>query len=143
MRTFLAPTDDIEAAPSIGPKMAERLGALGLRSVADLLSASAEVVAEGLADRRIGADVILAWQQQARLVMDIPGLRGGHAQLLTGAGYATALAIAGAEVGKLCADVLAFAATAEGHRILRDGNPPDVERIRSWAEAASAKASAA
>ena len=66
----------------------------------------------------------------------VPGLRGTHAQLLVGAGYRSAHAIAVAEADKLCADVLAFAASANGQRLLRNGDPPDIEKIKGWLEAA-------
>ena len=83
------------------------------------------------------ADVIETWQYQALLVMEIPGLRGTHAQLLTGAGYKTADDIASADPAKLCASVLLFAATTDGQRVLRDGEPPDMEKIKGWVTSAS------
>ena len=66
----------------------------------------------------------------------VPGLRGTHAQLLVGAGYRSVDAIAVADAGKLCADVLAFAASPNGQRLLRNGDPPDIEKIKGWLEAA-------
>jgi hypothetical protein len=133
--------DDIEAAPSIGPKMAERLSAIGLHTIGDLLSADVHQVAMKLGDRRISEATVGDWQDQTRLVMAIPGLRGGHAQLIVGAGFRSLAAIAAAEPDILCADILAFASTADGQRILRDSNAPDIERIKSWADyARSAKA---
>ena len=45
-------------------------------------------------------------------------------------------AIAAAEADKLCADVLAFAASKDGQRLLRNGDPPDIEKIKGWLEAA-------
>ena len=45
-------------------------------------------------------------------------------------------AIADAEPDKLCADVLAFAVTTAGLRLLRNGEPPDIEKIKGWLEAA-------
>jgi hypothetical protein len=80
--------------------------------------------------------VISDWQEQARLVCTVPGLRGTHAQLLVGAGYRTADAVAAADADKLCADILAFAATQNGQRLLRNGDPPDIEKIKGWLEAA-------
>ena len=53
-----------------------------------------------------------------------------------GAGYRSADAIAAAEADKLCADVLAFAASKDGQRVLRNGDPPDIEKIKGWLEAA-------
>ena len=45
-------------------------------------------------------------------------------------------AIAAAEADKLCADVLTYAASAAGQRLLRNGDPPDIEKIKGWLEAA-------
>ena len=137
----LQESDAIEAAPSIGPKMAERLSAFGLRTIGDLLEADAKTVALKLGDRRITEANIGDWQDQTRLVISIPGLRGGHAQLLVGAGFRNLDEIAAAEPDKLCADILAFASSTDGQRILRDSNAPDIERIKSWAgQARSARA---
>ena len=137
-RVYLALSDDVERAPSIGPKMAERLYALGIRTVADLLKADADQLSLDLDAKNVWDETVRDWQSQARLVCDVPGLRGTHAQLLVGAGYRTREAIASAVADKLCADVLAFAVSAAGQRILRDGHPPDIEKIKSWLESARA-----
>ncbi len=135
-RVYLKASDDLEAAPSIGPKMAERFAALGIKTVAEFLGQSPDDMAELLDDKRIDAGTLEEWQDQAELVMYVPGLRGTHAQLLTGAGYRTAAAVADADPVALSADVLKFATTPEGKRVLRDGNTPDLEKIKSWLEAA-------
>jgi hypothetical protein len=133
-RIYLAATDDVEAAPSIGPKMAERLKAIGVKIVADLLAWDGAGVAAQLNDSRVSAEVIEAWQDQARLVMTVPGLRGTHAQLLTGAGFRTAEALADADAATLSSEILEFAITPAGQRILRDGDTPDLEAIARWIE---------
>lgn len=135
-RHYLALADDIERAPTIGPRTAERLAPLGIKSVADLLAAPAGRIADGLVSRHITAETVALWQDQCRLMLDVPGLRGTHAELLAGAGYRTADRLAEADEVALSADVLAFAATAAGKRILRDGPPPDLERIKGWLAAA-------
>jgi hypothetical protein len=134
----LTDADDIIDAPSIGPRMAERLSAFGMRTIGNLLEADAHSVAMKLGDRRVSEATIRDWQDQTRLVMTIPGLRGGHAQLLVGAGFRTLDAIGATDPDKLCADILAFASTIEGQRILRDSNAPDIERIKGWADHARA-----
>ncbi len=134
---YLSMTDDLEAAPSIGPRLAERFASLGLSTVQHFLDHDADKLAERLADRRLDSSMLAEWQNQARLVIEVSTLRGTHAQLLTGAGYSTAQDVADAEPGQLCADVLKFAATTDGKRILRDGNPPDIEKIKGWVEAAA------
>ena len=140
-RAYLAAGDDIEAAPSIGPKTAERLIAVGLIKVADLLAADPERTATAIGLRHITAQTIRDWQDQARLVMEVAGLRGTHAQLLVGAGFRNAAAVAEADPVALSAAILAFATTREGERVLRSGDAPDIERIRQWiASAATARA---
>ena len=136
-RIYLTATDDLEAAPSIGPKTALRFADIGVKTVADFLSHATEDMAELLNMRGVTAAVLSDWQDQARLVMTVPGLRGTHAQLLVGGGFRTAADIAAADPDKLCADVLAFAATEDGRRVLRDGNPPDIEKIKGWIEFAT------
>lgn len=131
-RSYLSVDAPLEDAPSIGPKMAERFASLGVHTVSDFLGHQPHDMAELLDDNRIDAETITDWQDQAQLVIDIPGLRGGQAQLLVGAGYRTAGAIADTDPVDLSADVLTFATSSDGKRILRDGNPPDIEKIKDW-----------
>ena len=135
-RYFLSLDSAVVDGPSIGPKTADRLEPLGVKTIRDLMRAEPAALAVMLDSRNIAADTIADWQDQARLVCTVPGLRGTHAQLLVGAGYRSADALAGAEADKLCADVLAFAATKDGQRVLRNGDPPDIEKIKGWLEAA-------
>jgi hypothetical protein len=135
-RFHLTLDHDVVDGPSIGPKTAERLHPHGIKTVRDLMKADPAALAVLIGARHIGAETISGWQDQARLVCTVPGLRGTHAQLLVGSGYRSADEIASAEAEKLCADVLAFAATAPGQRLLRNGDPPDIERIKGWLEAA-------
>lgn len=139
-RIYLQASDDVEKAPSIGPKMAERLYVLGVKTVGDLFAADPVKLADSLDQRNVDDETIVDWKDQSRLVCTVPGLRGTHAQLLVGAGYRTRDAIADAAEDKLCAAVLSFAISTDGQRILRDGNPPDIERIKGWlANAIAAK----
>lgn len=135
-RFYLTRSHDIVDAPSIGPKTGDRLTAVGLKTVGDLMEADAAAVADQLAVRHITADVIRDWQAQSDLVMRVPDLRGTHAQLLVGAGFRDAESLAAAEPDDLCARVLAFAVSREGQRVLRDGAPPDLEAITAWGAAA-------
>jgi hypothetical protein len=61
--------------------------------------------------------------------------------MLVGAGYRSAEALAAAEASTLLAAILRFAGTPQGQRILRDGTPPDLEKVLAWiASAADARA---
>jgi hypothetical protein len=77
-------------------------------------------------------ETLAEWQDQAQLVIDVPGLRGTHAQLLVGAGYRSAKAVADADPLSLSVNVLKFVATSAGKRVLREGRPPDIEKIKTW-----------
>ncbi|MFA5950193.1 MAG: DUF4332 domain-containing protein [Hyphomicrobium sp.] len=132
VRSYLGPADDLERAPSIGPKLAERLATAEIRTVGDLLSCDPAAIATKLAHPRITADTIAEWRDQSRLMVEVRGIRGSHAQLLVGAGLRSRDALASADADKLCVDLLAFAATEKGQAILRDGHPPDIERIKGW-----------
>ena len=133
---YLAHGDDIVDAPSIGPKTALRLNKLGLKTAGDLLEADAQYVAEAIAVRHITPSTVRDWQDQTRLVIAVPDLRGTHAQLIVGAGFRDAAQLAAASPNDLCAAVLAYATSTEGQRVLRDGDPPDIEAIVAWGAAA-------
>jgi hypothetical protein len=135
-RFYLTLDHDVVDGPTIGPKTAERLYPHGIKTIRDLLKAEPAALAVLADARHITPEAIAEWQTQALLVCTVPGLRGTHAQLLVGAGYLSADAIAAADADKLCADVLAFAATTAGQRILRNGDPPDIEKIKGWLDAA-------
>lgn len=137
-RTHLKSDDPIVDAPSIGPKTAARLNEVGIDTVEDFLRAHPIALAARLDAPSITPEVLTSWQDQARLVCAVPGLRGTGAQLLVGSGYTTLDALAGSDEATLCADVLRYAVTASGQRILRDGTPPDVEKIKGWIAAARA-----
>jgi Domain of unknown function (DUF4332)/Zinc dependent phospholipase C len=135
-RCNLSLEQDVGASPSIGAKTAARLRAQGLKTVRDLIRAEPAALSVLLAQPQITAEMISGWQDQARLVCSIPGLTGPQAQLLVGAGYASADAIAGAELERLCADVLSFIGTAAGQRLVRNAETLDATKIRAWLEAA-------
>ena len=135
-RYHLMLDSDVVDGPSIGPRTAERLYPHDIKTVRDLMRAEPAALAVLVDNRHITPETIADWQDQARLVCTVPGLRGVHAQLLVGAGYRSGDAIAAAEADRLCADVLAFATSKDGQRVLRNGDPPDIEKIKGWLEAA-------
>jgi hypothetical protein len=127
---------DVVLGPSIGPKTAVRLYPHGIKTLRDLIKADPTALAVLIGARHITPEIISGWQDQARLVCTLPGLAGTHAQLLVGAGYSNAEAIASADPERLCADVINFALTATGQRLLRQAEMPDLQKVKAWHEAA-------
>jgi predicted flap endonuclease-1-like 5' DNA nuclease len=135
-RCHLLESDDLERAPSIGPKLAERLALGGIVTVADFLHADADAVVSLLGGGRFDGETVERWKTEARLVLRVPGLRGTHAQLLAGAGFETPEKLAAAEPVALSTAVLAYATTPAGMRILRNGDTPDIEAVTRWVQGA-------
>jgi len=133
-RFYLSLDDEVERAPSIGPRTAERLTAAGIVTVRDLLMCEPRDVASRIASRYVSVDRVTAWKAQARLVCTIPWLRGTHAQLLVGAGFDSLESLVDADTSSVCAGILRFAATREGQSVLRSSPPPATERVAKWME---------
>lgn len=137
MAPRLALHDDVVDAPSIGPKTADRLRAIGIETVADLLKAQPAVAEAELKQRWITDELFTAWQQQASLVCTIPGLRGIDAQLLVGIGICTAEELAAADAWSALQLMTELAGTSQGERIVRSSRLPDLKRVAGWIEAAA------
>lgn len=135
-RSHLKEGDELERAPSIGPRLAERLALGGIVTVKDFLGSDPDTVVSLLGGGRFDAGTVERWKSEARLVLRIPGLRGTHAQLLAAAGFDTMERIADAEPSTLCSAVLTFAISPDGARILRNGDAPDLETVTRWVHAA-------
>ena len=132
LRFYLSRSNDVEAAPSIGDKTAQRLGQIGIYTVDDLLNANAASVAERLNNRRITPETIEQWQAQARLVCQVPELRGHDAQILVACGVTEPEQLAQKRPADLYSIVGPFADTTEGERIVRGGRKPDLEEVTDW-----------
>ena len=137
LRFHLSRQSDVEAAPSIGPKTAKRLYLAGIRKVADLLNADARSVAEELSVSHITATKITSWQQQARLVCQIPELPGYAAQLLVAIGLTQPKQVADMDTEELASRVTDYCYTKQGQRIVRSGDAPDRDKIVKWKEDAT------
>lgn len=141
MRFFLSRTSEVEKAPSIGPRTAQMLETIGVRTVEDLLSIPADRLSEKLSHRRMTPAVIQQWQDQARLICQVPELRGHDAQILVACGITTPEALAARKPAELFAIVDPFAGSREGERILRNGHRPDLAEVTDWIQwAANARA---
>lgn len=133
---FLQTTDDLEAAPSIGPRTAERFKDISIVTVADFLDADADEMASLLENRRMSGKVIRTWQNQTRMMCSVPNLRGHDAQILVACDVLDADALAAMDAKELFAKVNPFVKTKEGERIIRGSKQPDLAEIREWIDAA-------
>ncbi len=129
---YLDLEDHIEAAPSIGPKTAERFEKIGVFTIAEFLKQTAESMAAKLNYKRMSVDVVRGWQQQARLVCRIPNLRGHDAQLLVACEFIEPEEIAALQPQSLFSVIEPFSDTKEGLKIIRSGKKPDLAEITDW-----------
>lgn len=134
LRFHLERSSDVEAAPSIGPKMAEHLAKIQVISVGDLLDRDAEEISDQLDHRRVNPDTVRLWQRQAEWCCRVPEIRGHDAQLLVACGYENVEDLAGVDSDELFGAVQQIVDTKEGRRILRGGTKPDLAEVKDWLE---------
>lgn len=123
-------------APSIGPKTAKRFENIGIRTIRQFVSINAEELVERLATRWITLDLIRDWQDQARLVCEVPVLSGYRAQLLVAVGCRTSWQLRTSSAVALYAQLEPFCNTAEGEQILRSARIPTAEDVEAWIDSA-------
>ncbi|TWT53709.1 hypothetical protein Pla22_13410 [Rubripirellula amarantea] len=125
-------TDPLVDAPSIGPRTAERFLSIGVHSVGQFLSASADDLSDQLATRWINSSIIELWQRQARVMCDVPGLNALAAQMLAGAGITDRSTLSNCDSTELHAKVSDYATTSAGRRYLRGSMPPKLSEVQKW-----------
>ena len=136
-RFYLETHSPVVDAPSIGPKMAEKLAKIGILTVSDFLNRPAQWIADKLGDSKLTAETLRTWQSQSSLMCQVPGLRGHDAQLLVGCEITTPEQIQGSTAESLLAIVGPFAESREGQRMLRSANAPDLAEVQDWINWAS------
>ncbi|MEO9971778.1 MAG: DUF4332 domain-containing protein [Hyphomonadaceae bacterium] len=124
--------DPVIDAPSIGRKTAKRLNRVGIFTVEDLLGADEEEISNMLDVRHITADVLLDWQAQTKLMVEVPGLRVHDAQILTGAGIRSAEDLSEASARDIFRSAIDFLDTETGARIVRDDHVLHEEEVEEW-----------
>jgi energy-coupling factor transporter ATP-binding protein EcfA2 len=132
LKFHLHRSSDVEAAPSIGAKIAARLARVGIQTVDDLLNCDAHTIATLLDNRRISAAIIEQWKSQSALVCTIPRLRGHDAQILVACGKNDATEIVDLSPEQLFSVVQPFCDTSDGARIVRSGRKPDLKEVADW-----------
>lgn len=123
-------------APSIGPKTAKRLEAVGVRTIADLLAAKPDEASQQIATRHISAQVIRDWQSQALLACTVPGLKSREAQALVACGVRDAHDLIEMDATELCDGVARWGLSDEGQRAWGTAPAPTEDDIATWIERA-------
>jgi Domain of unknown function (DUF4332)/Zinc dependent phospholipase C len=121
-------------APSIGPKTAKRFENIGVVTIRQLVSSSPESLVSGLATRWITVGLVQDWQDQARLVCEVPALTAYRAQLLVAVGCRTSWQLRTANPNTLSNQLQQLCQTSEGQQILRSSRVPQVEDVVKWIE---------
>ena len=132
LNTNLSLADNLVDAPSIGPKTAKRFAGIGVTTVREFLAGEAGELATRLGTRWITADKIIDWQDQARLVCDVPGLCGYKSQLLVGVDCRSAKILVAEDAASLHARIVGFCATSAGKRVLRSSAVPNQPEVAKW-----------
>jgi hypothetical protein len=133
----LDPSSLLADAPSIGNRTAQKLTAIGIRTVAQLLARSPEDVALRLKLGHIKPDTVREWQIEARLACRVPNLRALDVKILVACGICEPEDLAKCEALELLDKVDLFISTSEGQRAIRGGgHQPDLDIVTGWIESA-------
>jgi predicted flap endonuclease-1-like 5' DNA nuclease len=133
----LDPTSSLADAPSVGNRTAQKLEAIGIRTVTQLLARDPEDVALRLKLGHIKPDTVREWQIQARLACRVPNLRVLDVKILVACGILEPEDLAKCEALELLDRVDLFISTSEGQRAIRGGgHQPDLDVVTGWIESA-------
>ena len=123
-------------APSIGPKTAARLEDVGIFTIGDLLDCDIEETAFLLDVHYIDSETLRDWQDQTKLMMEVPGLRVHDVQIMVGAGIRTSKELAEAPARTLFLLATEFLNSPEGERVRRGDDLFMEEEVEEWIERA-------
>lgn len=131
----------VEDCPSIAATAANRLRALGIDRVGDLLDVDPNWLADNIRLEGISRGTISRWQAEARLLCSVRQLRPFDARLLVGVGIRNPKQLSEMHPSELLERVEQFVTTDRGRRILRSGSRYELERITTWIASAKGGAS--
>jgi hypothetical protein len=119
-------------APAIGPKTAQRLHGIGVRTVADLLRLDPDRAQADIGVRHITAQTVRDWQAQARLACTVPGLKSREAQALAACGVTDARDLASQDAESLCEAIGEWGISDAGQRAWGNAPAPTVDDVATW-----------
>ncbi len=131
-RFYLEPDDPIVDAPSIGPKTAKRLQQIGIACIEVFLEYTPADVVSLLEVNTISIEDVRTWQQQARLMCQVPGLRGHDAQILVACGVVSPEDLAAADAGRLHQQTTRYISTPTARRAMRNPSAPERSEVDQW-----------
>jgi hypothetical protein len=131
-RLRLRLADPIAAAPAISKTLAEKLTIIGIRTIADLVSARAEEASFRLGVRHVTTRTFADWQAMAELMLATPGMRALDAQLLILCGVRDAATLAQADGAALLEQIRALLRRPDTERALGDARAPQLEEAEAW-----------
>lgn len=137
-RSTLQAESPVVDAPSIGPKTARRLEAVGVHTVGDLLSLQPATGAVLIDQRHVSAQLIQEWQAQAALACAIPGLRSREAQALVACGVSDASELVEFEPSMLAEGIERWSKSEEAVRAWGAAPAPTEAEVAAWIEHARA-----
>ncbi|HPE47710.1 MAG TPA: DUF4332 domain-containing protein [Hyphomonas sp.] len=132
--------DPVVDAPSIGRKTAKRLARAGITTIGDLLDCDIDETAFQLDVHYIDSETLRDWQDQTKLMMDVPGLRVHDVQILVGAGIRTAKELADAPARTLFLLATEFLNSPEGEYVQRGDDVFVEDEVEEWIERAKGAA---
>ncbi len=90
--------------------------------------------------QHIDTGTLIDWQDQTRLMMDVPGLRVHDAQILVGAGIRTAAELASASARDVFLASMDFLTSPQGERVLWEDANFEEDEVEAWISMAQASA---
>jgi hypothetical protein len=115
--------------PVLGNDTAKVFAGLGIRTVEDLLAASAEAVAERLKRPAISAATVRLWQAHMSLMCFVPGVSLNDAQVLAANEVHSPEALFAADVRLIAAEIDRFFTTQRGRRFASQRSRFTVDRL--------------
>lgn len=137
-RYYLNIDDEVDKAPEIGKKTAERLKKVGIITVKDLINADPSEIAKKLNVRYIKPKTIERWQIQAKLNTQIAETRGHDVRIMCELGIRDAGDLAKFTVEELLEKATKVAQEL-GDRVVSEGSMPTKEEVAKWKKYAEQK----